>query len=257
MQAMTENFAPYSEEVRKQILPNELAKLDSSQQLTPQYAQLAADTIAKYGPQMNQANIDLNKQTRLGEADTDLALLKGAGRDITLQGQEIDKLLNPEYYKTREKSAGALGSMIDSLNPDNVGTEAERALAKMNIATGNAGGPASASKTLAGGMVYGDEKLKRMSALNAALQTANQYLPTSRSEFSPINTALNRQANNYSGGINTQQNAGNEAFQAGMNMFNQGSQIQQGYNQGQMSKKTGLDNAAMMMNATGSLLGGL
>jgi hypothetical protein len=257
MQAMTKHFGPYSEQVRQQILPNELAKLEASRQITPEYASYIADTLNKYGPGVNQANLDLNKQTRMGEAAIDTELIKGAGKDSAMAAQEIDKLLSPEMYKTRESTGAGIEALLASLNPDNIGAESDRALARMGVATGTQGMPSSASKTLAGGMMYGNEKMKRLSALDGALKTAMSFLPTAQSNFNPVSIALQRPSGNYTDRINTQQNPGQESFQAGSNMFNQMSAIQQGHNAAVATKKDGWDKFGQAMSGVGDLLGGI
>lgn len=258
MQAMRENYAPLSELFRSQIMPNELAKLEASKAITPEYASFVADTLSKYGGGVNEATLKLDEQSRLGSAATDKKILDTYGKDMSLASQDIDKLINPDYYNVREKTGKSITDLLGSLDPNNTGVEADRSLAKMDVMTGGAGSPKSASKTLAGGMAYGNERLKRLSALSEAIKTASNFLPASKSEFNPVQISLQRPSNNYaSNKINTQQNPGDEAFSTGNNMFNQLTQLQQGFNQGMASKRSGLQDAAMMMSATGDLLGGV
>lgn len=178
MAAFRRNLPGLINIINKYATPTAQANLGAEQAVTPGYLQLLRD-----------------KGIAAGQLQTDV--LGGAGREQSKIASEIDRGINPEFYSARESGLKALLGNIDRLNPDNAGAqvEAERLVNQENARTGNLTAPASGTSTVANALQFGDERLKRISALDKALNTANSFMQSSRATFDPFGRSVNSSGN--------------------------------------------------------------
>jgi len=170
------------------VLPFETALLDASKVIEPQQIQHAIDLYTKYGPQANKIGADIAAANAKSMAQAELETLKGPGQELFTAGIELDKLLNPEYYKTRSVANDSLVGLINSVNPNALtpteAAEIERQLAR----TGELPGSSSWRHAATFGSALNNKKDRLAQILSLAPST----LQASRSNVDPFLVATGR-----------------------------------------------------------------
>lgn len=238
LQAYTEYFPDLLKINAENILPTELAKLEASRKTLPEYNALQQAAYDAYGPLMaDTANRIADTQAK-AQAQTDLDILRGAGRDVVLAGTEAQRLADPEYYETRGRVSGGLGRLFDSIDLTGAPSSGEveqmnRALAQENTRRGTRNAP-SMSEALGNALTFGTAQRQRENEakgqLGAAIGLGTGFLPASQSGVDAFKVATGKTSMPNAGdskfqGVNQQ--IGSETFGAGNNFFNNLSSIKQ------------------------------
>lgn len=189
------------------IAPNELAQLRSSQQTSPQYAQLAQD---------------IARSNAMSEGQTQLDLLRGVGGENVREADKLAREIDPEFYSTRTATSGALNEQLQGGLSGSEREEIQRYLNHQNNAAGTLTIPTNTS-TVSNAMTFGKAGRDRVSE---AIGRATQALPTFRTGVDAFQQATGRPSNT----TGFQQ-------QSGQQVFNQGQQSQNQF--------AGLQNTAM------------
>jgi len=190
--SLIQNLPSLANLFNAQIGPNELAQLRSSQATSPEYAQLQRDIF---------------RQNALAEAGTTRDVLAGPGSDIVRQADLLAREVDPEFYRTRSATSGAIN---DLLQPGLTGGEREeiqRSLNQQNNAAGTLTIPTNLS-TVANAATFGRAARDRLSQ---AVSQATSFLPTSRTGVDVLQQAT-RQPSQISGAFsNARPGAGEQA----------------------------------------------
>jgi hypothetical protein len=234
------------------IVPSAEAQLKANQAVAPGLAALQAQLYGAYGPQMARTADQINAQSQEAQAKSDLGVVGGTGRKLVEEALTTQKLADPEFYKTRESTAGNLEKLFNSINLDGGLSAGEneaisRGLAQQNQSRGIAGNP-SQTATVEGAMKFGGAQRAREAQakdqLTMALQTANQALPAMKSGVDVFQVATGRSSMPNAGdskftGVDT--SLGNAANQVGANVLNQVGGLVQQKNQINADRRDGLD----------------
>jgi hypothetical protein len=161
--------------------PTSLAQLQAAQLTAPGVNQLEADRY--------------NTITR-NQAATDADILGTIGRDRASIASEIDRGINPEFYQAREAGLDSILGQLKMLDLNNANPEAERLVNLENVRTGNLTTPSNETNTVKNALQFGDERLKRSAALSQALNTANNFLTSSRATFDPFGRSVTTSTTN-------------------------------------------------------------
>lgn len=179
LQAYTQYLPGLMQTTASQILPYEQQLLEANKVLAPQQAQLQTDLYDQYGSELNRVGADIQKNNALSQAQSDLAVISGPGRDLVQQGIDTQKLADPEYYANRALAGQQVGNLLNSINVNGLSgserSEMERALAQQQNQRGIAQAPSNIS-TLEAANTYGSALQNKRNALSSALDTANQFL---------------------------------------------------------------------------------
>lgn len=136
------------------------------------------------GPLFAQAEGGMERIGREGEAQTDLSLLRGSGKDITAETLARMKESDPEFFALRESLAGKYGDLLSGMDPNQLTgaelTNAERSLNRSNIGEGTAN-TGSNSAALKGALQFDDRLQKKRMNLNSVLTGLSSSLPSLRS----------------------------------------------------------------------------
>lgn len=151
------------------------AQENASSAVSPQYEQLMSDLYKQFAPGLAATGSQIDNQTRTATANTDASLLAGPGANIATTTDAIDRANNPEYYTARAQAGSSLGQLLNSINLNNPNIEAERQINQENQRSGNTA-PNSATNTVSNALSFGDQNLKRVSALGSAIGTATNFL---------------------------------------------------------------------------------
>lgn len=250
--ALATYLPSYMASQNSQVLPQAQAELNAAQQISPAYNQLLTDLYSQNAPQLAKIGSQVEGINRLGAANTDLAILSGAGGDLAKKAVEIDKQLNPEFYSTRAAEADQLGKLLSSYNNPN--TEAERLVGQENYRTGNLNNT-SQTNTVKNALQFGNENEKRRQSLTQALGVATQFLQPSQGQFNPVVTALNRPSTNTgSNQFAGVQNPSNQAYQSGNALAGQIGSIVQQRNDLNANRRDALDRLNETTSAIGSVV---
>lgn len=208
------------------VAPTELANLRAAQATSPAYAKLNLDQLKAFGPEYAQTGTNLDKIIKLGSSASDLATLRGPGGELAKESTALAKSIDPEYYKTRAETADVLSRLNSMLPTSAAPTEGELAAIERGVnrgeaVSGNVGNP-NAINTVVRGMNFGQGAMdiadRRRAAIASAVNTASTFLPTSRSGFDVVQTALGRPSTyNAIGQFTGLQKTGDTASQFGSN----------------------------------------
>ena len=191
LNTLARDLPQYLNLLNEQVAPQARTELGVAKEISPQYQQLMSDLYKQYGPELARTASDVENISRTGSAQTDVDILRGPGRTLVTEATALDKVLNPEYYKTREAAAGKLGELLSSINLNRPDIEAERQIGQESARTGNIATP-SATSTVANALQFGEAANRRRAVLSNAINTATNFLQPSQSAFNPIVTALGR-----------------------------------------------------------------
>lgn len=200
LKAYTANLPQLMKVTGQNILPYEQSVVDANKALAPQQNQLSYDMLSQYGPQFTELGNKLNGIAGMGQAQNDLAVLQGPGKELAAAQLAAQKLADPEFYKTRELGLGAMEKLFGALPDPNGGLsgaereEVTRSLARDNSARGNEN--PSASTTVENAMRFGAAGEARKKAnedrIANAVGAATQFMPASKSGIDVLNTTTGR-----------------------------------------------------------------
>lgn len=220
------NLPYYTDIANQQILPIEQAKLEATQQISPEYQQLLTQLYGQYAPKLAQIGAQTEDINRRAAADTDLGILNNSGAAISSAYRSADQALNPEYFANRAQLSNSLGQLLALNDLSRPNIEAERLVSQEEARSGNAGTP-SATSTLANALSFGNEGIKRQNQLSQAIAIGSAMLPNIRSSFDPAANALTRGSSNAGQSqFLGNREIGNEAFGAAQDLLNTSTGLQ-------------------------------
>lgn len=261
MKAYIKNLEPLLRVTSANVLPTEQALVDAQRQISPQKSQLELDLLKEYGPQFAEAGAGIAGQSAMSQAQNDLNVLQGPGRDLAREASAVAREADPEYYKGRELGLAALQNLFGSLDDPNGGLsgaereEVTRSLNRDNAARGNVA--PSAESTVANAMKFGAagdaRKASKQQRLASAIGTATGFLPAAQSKVDTFQLVTGRPSQNFG------QDRMSGVQQVGQNTFGMGSQLfgatndnAQQANQINSQRKSALDKAMQYSSSLAS-----
>ena len=181
--------------------------VDVAKQTSPQYAELMLQLYNTYGPALNQIGnkvADINAQA---QAQRDLNVMQGTGKDLLAETLAQSKMVDPEFYATRATTADSIAKLLASIDPTGKLTGTERdeiaqGAARDAAARGTLFAP-SQTDIIANAMRYGKAASEKaslnQSTLANAINSASNFLPNSKTGFDPFQIATGRSATSNSG----------------------------------------------------------
>lgn len=263
MKAYRENLLPMIQQQIAAAREYEPAMQDLRAQVSPREQQLNLDLYRQFGPQFAQASSDIARQNAQAQAETDLGIVSGTGRDLVREAMRTQKEADPEAYRARELALANLEKLQGSLLDPNAGlgggerAEIERSLARENFARGTGATP-TATSTVANAMAFGQageaRRAQRQSALAGAAQLAAGAVQPLSSRIDTFQLTTGRPSVNTgeqrTGGS---REVGQESNAMGMNLFGNASQMRQQENQINAQRKDALDALTQGVSAAGGI----
>ena len=263
MKAYRENIIPMIQQqvaAARQYEP-EMQKL--REEISPREQQLNADLYRQFGPQFARTGSDIARQNAQAQAETDLGIVSGTGRELVREAMRTQKEADPEAYRARELALQNLEQLQGSLTDPNAGlsgaerAEIDRSLARENYARGTGATP-TATSTVSNAMAFGGageaRKQQRQSAIANAAQLAAGAVQPLSSRIDTFQLTTGRPSVNQgearTGGA---REVGQESNAMGMNLFGNASQMRQQENQLNAQRKTGLDQFTQVMGSMPSV----
>ena len=259
MKAYRENIIPMIQQqvaAARQYEP-EMQKL--REEVSPREQQLNLNLYRQFGPQFAQASSDIARQNAQAQAETDLGIVRGTGRDLVREAMRTQKEADPEAYRARELALANLEKLQGSLTDPNAGlsgaerAEIDRSLARENFARGTGATP-TATSTVANALAFGQageaRKAQRQSAIANAAQLAAGAVQPLSSRIDTFQLTTGRPSvNTGEQRSGTAREVGQESNAMGMNLFGNASQMRQQENQINAQRKTALDQFSQVMGS--------
>lgn len=263
MKAYRENIIPMIQQqvaAARQYEP-EMQKL--REEISPREQQLNYDIYNRFGPQFAKTGSDIARQNAQAQAETDLGIVSGTGRDLVREAMRTQKEADPEAYRARELALQNLEQLQGSLTDPNAGlsgaerAEVDRSLARENYARGTGATP-TATSTVANAMAFGGageaRKQQRQSAIANAAQLATGAVQPLSSKIDTFQLTTGRpsinQGEQRTGGA---REVGQESNAMGANLFGNAAQMRQQENQINASRKDALDSLTQGVSAAGGI----
>lgn len=251
MKAYRENLLPMIQQQIAAAREYEPAMQDLRAQVSPREQQLNLDLYRQFGPQFAQTSSEIARQNAQAQAETDLGIVRGTGRDLVREAMRTQKEADPEAYRARELALANLEKLQGSLLDPNAGlgggerAEIERSLARENFARGTGATP-TATSTVSNAMAFGQageaRRAQRQGALAGAAQLAAGAVQPLSSRIDTFQLTTGRPSVNTgeqrTGGS---REVGQESNAMGMNLFGNTSQMRQQQNQINASRRSALD----------------
>lgn len=133
--------------------------------------QATAGASAAVSPEYNQ----LSNQALLSNAQGQLNVLNGPGKDLQTTQQGILQGLDPQFFQARDQAASGYTGLLNQLNPNNPNPAASRDVLATNQATGNVGN-SNATTTTANALQFGNEDMARSQAFGTALGGLTNFM---------------------------------------------------------------------------------
>lgn len=263
MQGYIDNIDKYTQATNNNVLPTEQSLLDARRQIQPQQSQFELDNARQFLPQFTQLGLDQQAQQSQGQAANDAALLNGSGRDLVKANLSAQQLADPEYYKTRQQTGDQISRLYGSLDDPNGGlsgterAEIDRSLARDNVAKGidSPTNTSAVQSAMQFGAAGAKRKADKQQAINAAVQTAGNVMPTLKSGVDVLQLTTGRPSTNNVGlgqmGANREVGAATQNM--GQNLFNQIGENSRQTADINSKKRTAFDSVMSVMNSTGNL----
>ena len=259
MKAYRENIIPMIQQqvaAARQYEP-EMQKL--REEISPKEQALNKRLYEEFGPEFARIGSQIARQNAQAQAETDLGIVSGTGRELVREAMRTQKEADPEAYRARELALQNLEQLQGSLTDPNAGlsgaerAEIDRSMARENFARGTGATP-TATSTVANAMAFGQageaRKAQRQSAIaNAAQLAAGSVQPLS-SRIDTFQLTTGRPSvNQGEARTGAAREVGQESNAMGMNLFGNASQMRQQENQINAQRKSALDQFSQVMGS--------
>jgi len=253
LKAFTEFLPALMKTVNAQLLPSELAKLDTSRVTSPGFAQLNLDMSEEFLPQLNELGSQIAIDNQRRQAEGEAAVLGGAGRDVVERGMELERLADPEFFAIREQMGDQFSDLLNGGLTGGENAEIERAVAQDRGRLG-LGGVNTGTGTVQAAQQFGKAAGDK---LRNTIAQATQFLQQSRTGIDPFLEATGRSARANVGNSNfmgAQTNVGQNAVALGSQFLGETGQNARQTNEINANRTTGIDRAISGISAAGSLM---
>jgi hypothetical protein len=259
MKAYRENIIPMIQQqvaAARQYEP-EMQKL--REEISPKEQALNKRLYEEFGPEFARIGSQIARQNAQAQAETDLGIVSGTGRELVREAMRTQKEADPEAYRARELALANLEQLQGSLTDPNAGlsgaerAEIDRSMARENFARGTGATP-TATSTVSNALAFGQageaRKAQRQSAIaNAAQLAAGSVQPLS-SRIDTFQLTTGRPSiNQGEARTGAAREVGQESNAMGMNLFGNASQMRQQENQINAQRKSALDQFSQVMGS--------
>jgi len=192
LQAMTAYFPGVMEKIRGQYDPQARAEVDIAKKYSPELNQLSTGLLDTSGREASKIGRELSAAEQLGAAQTEADILKGPGAESVASTLELQKSVDPEFFKNREALMGELDAAFGAMGNDpNALSKGEqegiaRGLGRTSWAA------ASPMQTLSNAMTFGENQAKRRGEYNNLINLRSGVTNSLRSGIDAGSVATRR-----------------------------------------------------------------
>lgn len=264
--SMMQAYVKYLPDLMKvasgQLLPTEQAKLATAQVTDPGYLALQDALYKQYGPSLAATGNQINAQNALAQAESDLAVVSGPGRELAKQALETQKIADPEYYASRAAVSNKLNQLVNSYDPTGLSeserANVERAANQDQIRRGTFNTPSQTS-TIENAMQFGDALDKKKSTLAQVLGIASGAVPNLKSNVDAYQVATGKPSAANLGDskfIGANKNVGGETFGLSGNFLNSVNQLRQQASEQKFTEGSTFQDVQQGFGIIGNIIGG-
>ncbi len=221
----------YAPDALRALLPvtqeQALSQAQTDALVSPVYAQAELDLLKRFGPEANKIGSEIDRANQMAASETELALARGPGRGLVTEADTLQRMLDPEYYKSRELLGEGWKDLLGGMDP-NALSGSERAEVE-RAASRTLGFTPSATNTTANAMTFGKELQNKQSRFGDILTKLSSTLPSMSSGISGFSVATKRNVTpnagaNVAAGVD--RNTGGQGWNFMNNSLNQVAGIQ-------------------------------
>jgi hypothetical protein len=201
--------------------------------VSPIYAESQRKLYDTEGREINRIGAEIETANQLAASEREKLIAETSGKELVQLGDEFQRMLDPEFYKTRATVSEGQNKLINSMDPTAL-SPTERAEIERAIGRSGAANPNDAQATAANAMTFGSALAQKQANFGNVVNQVAQTLPATRSGMSGFEIATRRALGPNTGDARftgTQQNTGQNAWSTGNNVFNQASNLQSIKNQ--------------------------
>lgn len=196
--------------------------------VSPIYADTQVQLYDTAGRELNRIGNEIEMQNQLASSEREKAIATGTGRDLVTAANELNRLMDPEFYKMREGVAAGADKLLGSMDPTKLSgserAEVERGLARMGSVN-----PESAANTVANATQFGSALQQKQQAFSNVLAQIAGSIPATRTGVNAFEIATKRALTPNAGNANfvgVQSNTGQNSWETGNNFMAQASNLQ-------------------------------
>lgn len=192
LQAMNAYFPGVMDKIRGQYDPQARAEVDIAEKYSPELNQLSTGLLDTSGREASKIGRELSAAEQLDAAQTEADILKGPGKDAVASTLELQKSVDPEFFKNREALMGELDTAFGAMGNDpNALSKGEqegiaRGLGRTNWSAG------SPMQTISNAMTFGENQAKRRGEYNNLINLRSGVTNSLRSGIDAGSVATRR-----------------------------------------------------------------
>lgn len=254
MRAIQKYYPGVADAINSKTRDTALAQLGADQAVSDPYAQLTMDLYKKFGPEGARTAAGIDDITQQAASQRELNLAQGTGRELVKEADAGQRLLDPEFYKTRENLGGAIDEYLKLSAP----TATETELETMRRGMGRTGvNSSSAIDSANRALQFGQLGREKINNFGQAIGQVAQSIPAMRSNIPAFEIATRRAVgantgdNRVGGAV---QNSGAQNYSMGNNFMGQVGNVKQ---QEMAKQKSLLENITGWGNFGGQAAGGV
>jgi hypothetical protein len=229
LQALKDYVGPAIAALSAEVKPTALAQLEADKAVSPEYSQLQTDIYARQAPELNRIAREIEDANQRAAAERELAIAEGPGRGLVNIAQQLQRNIDPEFFKNREEVARGISALLGSTDPTKLtGSEREeiaRAIGQRGVVN-----PQSNLDAIERGMTFGRALQQKKDAFADTIAKVSASLPALKTGYTGFEIGTRRALVPNMGEnrfIGAQQNTGQQAFNVGTNLMNQIAGFQQ------------------------------
>lgn len=253
LKAVKNYFPQAAASIATTLKPTATAQLEADKAVSEPYAALAQQLFEKFGPKAAETSADIQDITDKAASARELDLAKTTGSELVTKADELQRKVDPEFYKNREQISKSLGEYLNASDPSLTENDAEEIRRASGRTLTN---PDSAIDTAVKASRFGSRLDQKKSLFGEAINRVSAALPTIRSGIDAFGVATRRAAaptgsERVSTGTT---GAGENVYGLANNWINTAGSLQQ---QRMSQQKSALENATGWGKFAGNTIGSI
>ena len=176
IQAINAYLPEVMQAIRGQYDQQAGAEVGVAEKYSPKIADIASKLLGDYGEKFAAEGRDISKAEQLSAADTEAAIMEGAGGRTARAGLALQKEADPEAFRNREMLMSELDTAFGALGgPDKLSAGEEEGIAR-TLGRSN-WGVNSPGQSYLGAMTVGDNLARRRAEYNNLINLRNSVAP--------------------------------------------------------------------------------
>lgn len=216
------------EAISKEQMPVALKQAEADIAVSPKYAKSQADLYDTYGRQINKTGSEIETANQLEASRREQEIANKYGTGLVETADKFQRMLDPEFYKTRETVSNAQNTLINSMDPTKLSAtereEVARGLGRMGSVN-----PNDAQATVANASAFGGALANKQKGFADIVNNVASSLPATKSGMNAFEVATRRSLTPNTGDARftgNQTNTGQNAWSTGNNFLQQASNLQ-------------------------------